>query len=75
MDDSISVRFCRPSRSRVSISSGKRCSPLSLPWVSEAAQNPPLRPEAAQPMRCASSSATSRPGSRSLASTAVHSPE
>ena len=68
-------RFCRPSRSRVSISSGNRCSPLSLPWVSDAEQKPPLRPDAAQPMRWASSSTTSRPGSRSLARTAVQSPE
>ena len=63
-----------PSRSSAAISSGKRDSPLSSPCVRLAAQNPPLRPLAAQPMLLASSSRTSRPGSRSFAVSAAHSP-
>ena len=54
---------------------GKRRSPFSRPWVRLAAQKPPLRPDAAQPMRSPSSSTTSRSGSRSLARIAVHRPE
>lgn len=46
-----------------------------VPWVRLAEQNPPLRPEAAQPAVPASSSATSADGSRCRASSAVHSPE
>src|SRR6201996_1342220 len=46
-----------------------------MPWVRLAEQNPPLRPDAAQPAVLASSSTTSAPGSRSRASRAVHNPE
>ena len=45
-----------------------------MPWVRLAEQKPPLRPDAAQPTVRASSSTTSRDGSRSLASSAVHRP-
>ena len=72
---SIASRFSRPSRSSVSISSGHRWTPLACPCVRDAAQNPPLRPDAAHPIRLPSSSRTSRDGSRSLARMAVHSPE
>lgn len=68
------VEVALPSSSSFLISSGQRSSPLGRPWVREAAQNPPLRPEAAQPVSCPSISTTSRSGSRSLASSAVHSP-
>ena len=47
---SMPSRFSRPSRSRVASSSGNRSRPLRSPWVRLAAQNPPLRPDAAQPM-------------------------
>ncbi len=47
---------------------------VASPCVRLAAQKPPLRPLAAQPIRSPSSRTTSRPGSRSLASSAVHSP-
>ena len=53
-----------PSRSSTSISSGKCSSPLASPWVSEAAQKPPLRPLAPQPTRSASRTATRRDGIR-----------
>ena len=71
---SMASRFSRPSRSSAGISSGKRSIPLRRPWVRLAAQNPPLRPDAAQPAVRASRTTTSRSGSRSLASSAVHSP-
>ncbi|CAM5660941.1 hypothetical protein SALBM217S_08463 [Streptomyces griseoloalbus] len=71
---SMASRLRAPSRSRVWISPGQRASPLARPWVREAAQNPPLRPEAAQPTSRPSTSTTSRDGSRSLAISAVHSP-
>ena len=51
---------CRVARAR----QAKRFSPLTSPWVSVASTNPPLRPEAAQPMVLASSSATRIPGVR-----------
>jgi hypothetical protein len=72
---SISPRFRRPRRSSTPDSPGNRARPLATPWVRLAAQNPPLRPVAAEATRPASSSTTSRPGSRSLASKAVQSPE
>ena len=68
------ARLSWPSRARTSYSSGQRERPLSSPWVSEASQKPPLRPDAAQPIVCASSSTTRRPGSRRLAWTAVQRP-
>lgn len=71
---SMASRLRAPSRSKVWISSGQRASPLGRPWVREAAQNPPLRPEAAQPTSRPSTRTTSRAGSRSLAISAVHSP-
>ena len=46
---SMPSRFSRPSRSRVASSSGNRSRPLRSPWVRLAEQNPPLRPDAAQP--------------------------
>jgi hypothetical protein len=49
--------------------------PLASPWVRLAAPNPALRPVAAQPILSASSRRTLRPGSRSLASSAVHRPQ
>ena len=63
-----------PSRSSVVISSGQRDMPFSRPWVRLASQNPPLRPDAAQPTVCASTSTTRAPGSRRFASSAVHRP-
>ena len=45
-----------------------------MPCVRLAEQKPPLRPDAAQPTLRASSSTTSRDGSRSFASSAVHRP-
>ena len=71
----IASRFSRPRRVRTSSSSGQRCSPFSKPWVIDAEQKPPLRPDAAHPMREPSRSSTSRDGSASLASRAVHRPE
>ncbi len=71
---SIASRLRSPSSSSFASSPGQREMPLLRPWVREAAQNPPLRPEAAQPTSCPSISTTSRPGSRSLARSAVHSP-
>ena len=56
------------------ISSGQRDRPFSRPCVRLASQNPPLRPDAAQPTVCASTSTTRASGSRRLASSAVHSP-
>ena len=69
-----SARFRRPSASSTSSSSGKWRSPLPSPWVSDAAQNPPLRPLAPQPTCSASSTATRREGSASSSAIAVHSP-
>ena len=57
---------CRALRGAAS-SSGQRARPLPRPWVREAAQKPPLRPEAAQPISAPSIRTTSRCGSRSLA--------
>ena len=67
-------RFSRPRRSSSPTSSGNRSTPLASPWVSEAAQNPPLRPDAAQPQMPASTSSTSRSGSACFANSAAHSP-
>ena len=56
-----SRRGCRrPSAASWSYSSGQRSRPLASPWVRLAAQNPPLRPDAAHPIRSPSSSTTSR---------------
>ncbi len=71
---SMPSRFSRPSLSSVASSAGNRSRPLRSPWVRLAEQNPPLRPDAAQPTSRDSSSTTSRPGSRSLASSAVQRP-
>jgi hypothetical protein len=49
--------------------------PLASPRVRLAAQDPPLRPVAAQPALSASSRMPLRPGSRFLASSAVHGPQ
>ena len=54
------------------ISAGHRRRPLRKPWVSEAEQNPPLRPEAPAPVSYCSRTTTSREGWRSLANRAVH---
>jgi len=70
----ISRRFSAPNRSSSGISAGNRSSPLPSPCVRLADQKPPLRPDAAQPTVRASSSTTSSDGSRSVASSAVHSP-
>ena len=67
-------RFSTPSRSSMSISSGKCRSPFARPWVSDAAQKPPLRPLAPQPTRSASRTATRRDGSASSSAMADHSP-
>ncbi len=69
-----SARFRAPSASRIPTSSGKCRSPLPSPWVSDAAQNPPLRPLAPQPTRSASRITTRRDGSVSSSRIAVHSP-
>ncbi len=58
----------------VTSSSGQRRSPFASPWVRLASTKPPLRPDAAQPIVFASSRVTRRPGSRSFARIAVHSP-
>src|SRR5450755_2506231 len=71
----ISARFCAPSFSSSGISAGKRDRPLPMPWVRLAEQKPPFRPDAAQPVVSASRSTISAEGSRSRASSAVHSPE
>ena len=63
-----------PSRSSVGISSGQRDIPFSRPCVRLASQNPPLRPDAAQPIVFASTSTTRAPGLRFFASTAAHRP-
>ena len=42
-------KFSRPSRTRVSISSGQWASPLASPWVSDESQKPPLRELAPEP--------------------------
>ena len=57
------------------MSAGYQSMPLAWPWVSDAEQNPPLRPEAAQPIDRPSNSTTSRDGSRCFASNAVQRPE
>ena len=44
------ARLSWPRRASTSYSSGQRLRPLSSPWVSEASQKPPLRPDAAQPI-------------------------
>ena len=70
----ISSRFAWPSRSSAGISASNLSIPLASPWVRLAEQKPPLRPDAAQPTRRASSSTISADGSRSFASSAVHRP-
>ena len=71
---SMASRFSAPSRSSAPTSSGNRSIPLASPCVRLAAQNPPLRPDAAHPQRSASSTSTSRDGSSALASRAAHRP-
>ena len=56
------------------ISAAKRFMPLLKPCVSEAEQKPPLRPDAPAPVSYCSTTTTWRPGSRSLAISAVHNP-
>ena len=48
--------------------------PFSMPWVIEASQNPPFRPEAPYPTTSDSRSTIFRPGFVSLAIKAVHNP-
>ena len=72
--DSIASRLAAPKRCNSGISPGHRASPLPTPWVRLAAQNPPLRPVAAQPSRAPSSTTTWRPGCSSRASNAAHKP-
>jgi hypothetical protein len=67
-------RLARPRRSSSSNSSGQRFRPLAAPWVRLASQNPPLRPDAAQPICWPSSRTTRAAGLRRLARTAVQSP-
>ena len=74
MSAPIASRFAMPRRSSSSISSGQRLRPLSRPWVRLASQNPPLRPDAAQPTVRASTRTMRASGSRRRASSAVHSP-
>ena len=74
MSAPIASRFAMPRRSSRSISSGQRLRPLSRPWVRLASQNPPLRPDAAQPTVRASTRTMRASGSRRCASSAVHSP-
>ena len=69
-----SARFRRPSASSTSISPGKWRSPLPSPWVSDAAQKPPLRPLAPEPTRSASSTTTRSEGSVSSRRIAAHRP-
>ena len=72
---SISSRLRRPRSLQPSYSSGQRVRPLASPWVRLASQKPPLRPVACSAIRSRlDAAAPSRPGSRSLARTAVHSP-
>ena len=71
---SMASRFSRPSRSQGVDLVGEALDAVASPWVRLAAQNPPLRPDAAQPHRSASSSTTSTAGSADLASSAVHRP-
>ena len=68
------ARFSAPRRRSRGISSGHRARPLPSPWVSEAEQNPPLRPEACSAIRDPSSTRTEEPGSASKAARAAHSP-
>src|SRR4051812_14281240 len=76
--DSISAcmpsRFSRPIGSSTSISLGQRAFPFSTPCVRLASTKPPLRPDAAQPIRLASMRTIRRSGSRWAACNAVHSP-
>ena len=67
-------RFSSPIRTRSSISSGQWAIPFSSPWVSEASQNPPLRPEAPIAVSPASRTTIDRPGSVSTAHRAAHNP-
>ena len=71
---SISSRFAWPSRTSAGISASNLAIPLAIPCVRLAEQKPPLRPDAAQPTRRASSSTISADGSRSTAISAVHRP-
>ena len=71
---SSSRRFSRASRSSRGISSAKRASPFSSPWVSEPMQKPPFRPDAPKPIVSPSSTTTSRSGSSAFACSAAHSP-
>ncbi len=75
MVSSMASRLAAPRRSSWPSSEGQRSRPLPKPWVRLAAQNPPLRPEAAHPTSLPSTSTTSSAGSRSLAMRAVHRPE
>ena len=63
-----------PISSSVSISLGQRDFPFSAPCVRLASTKPPLRPDAAQPIRFASIRTMVRSGLRSAACSAVHSP-
>jgi hypothetical protein len=66
--------FARPSRSSNSTSSGKWRSPFARPWVSDAWQKPPLRPDAPNPTDSCSRTTTRRLGSVSVRASAVHRP-
>ena len=68
----IPARFSRPIRSSCASSSGQRARPLPIPWVSEAEQKPPLRPDAPNASRSPSSRTTRLPSS--AACSAPHRP-
>ena len=68
------ARFSWPRRRSRGISSGHRERPLPSPWVSDAEQNPPLRPVAFSASRVPSRSRTEEPGSASSAVSAAQRP-